>query len=217
MSQILKHPFFLNLNKKGLSFLKKILIIFKINLLVITLFTSSAHATTSFVDTFSISSQETGPKGLTFNNDGTKMYVIGYIGDAVHEYLLSTGFDISSASFTRSFSISAQEIYARSVVFNNDGSKMFVTGLQGDDVNEYTLSTPFNVATASFVDLFSVKSLVNDPNAVDFNNDGTKMYVARSFSIAEYSLSSAFDVSTASHAQTDTLTGMTGFFRRFWI
>jgi hypothetical protein len=55
MSQIFKYPFFLNLNKKGLSFLKKILIIFKINLLVITLFTSSVQATTSFVDSFSVS------------------------------------------------------------------------------------------------------------------------------------------------------------------
>ena len=61
MSQILKHPFFLNLNKKRLSFLKKILIIFKINLLVITLFTSSAQATTSFVDSFSVAAQETSP------------------------------------------------------------------------------------------------------------------------------------------------------------
>ena len=119
MSQILKHPFFLNLNKKRLSFLKKILIIFKINLFIITLFTSSAQATTSFVDTFSVASKETGPTGLTFNNDGTKMYVVGYIGDAVHEYSLSTGFDISSASFSRSFSFSSQENYARSIVFNN--------------------------------------------------------------------------------------------------
>ena len=55
MSQIFKYPFFLNLNKKGLSFLKKILIIFKINLLVITLFTSSVQATLSFVDSFSVS------------------------------------------------------------------------------------------------------------------------------------------------------------------
>ena len=58
MSQILKYPFFLNLNKKGLSFLKKILKIFKINLLVITLFTSSAQATTSFVGSFSVGSEE---------------------------------------------------------------------------------------------------------------------------------------------------------------
>lgn len=205
MNHIFGHPFFLNLNKKGLIFLKKILIIF-----IITLFTSSAQATTSFVDTFSVASKETGPTGLTFNNDGTKMYVVGYIGDAVHEYSLSTGFDISSASFSRSFSFSSQEKYARSIVFNNDGSKMFVTGIEGDDVNEYTLSTPFNVATASFVDSFSVFSVIYNPEGLTFNDDGTKMYVARSFTVAEFSLSSAFDVSTASHAQTDTLSGMTG-------
>jgi len=41
---ILKHSFFLNLNNKALSFLKKILIILKINLLIITSFTSSAQA-----------------------------------------------------------------------------------------------------------------------------------------------------------------------------
>ena len=205
MNHIFGHPFFLNLNKKGLIFLKKILIIF-----IITLFTSSAQATTSFVDTFSVASKETGPTGLTFNNDGTKMYVVGYIGDAVHEYSLSTGFDISSASFSRSFSFSSQEKYARSIVFNNDGSKMFVTGIEGDDVNEYTLSTPFNVATASFVDSFSVSLVIYNPEGLTFNDDGTKMYVARSFTVAEFSLSSAFDVSTASHAQTDTLSGMTG-------
>ena len=53
MNQIVNHSFFFNLNKKGLSFLKKILIIFKINLLVITLFTSSAQAQVISVSTSS--------------------------------------------------------------------------------------------------------------------------------------------------------------------
>ncbi|MDC6464664.1 secretion protein, partial [Candidatus Pelagibacter ubique] len=123
MNQIVNHSFFFNLNKKGLSFLKKILIIFKVNLLVITLFTSSAQATTSFVDSFSVSSQETGPTSVTFNNDGTKMFVLGYIGDDVNEYTLSTGFDVSTASFVDSFSVRAQEIVPNSVSFNNDGTK----------------------------------------------------------------------------------------------
>ena len=35
---------------------------------------------------------------------------------------------------------------------------MFVVGDHGDDVNEYTLSTGFDVSTASFVDSFSVAS-----------------------------------------------------------
>ena len=53
---------------------------------------------------------------------------------------------------------------------------MFVTGFAGDDVNEYTLSTGFDVSTASFVDSFSVQ-LKSLPTDVTFNNDGTKMFV----------------------------------------
>ena len=200
MSQILKHPFFLNLNKKRLSFLKKILIIFKINLLVITLFTSSAQATTSFVDSFNVSSQENLPTDVTFNNDGTKMFVIGFSGDDVNEYTLSTGFDVSTASFVDSFSVAAQENAPTGIAFNDDGTKMFVTGTSGDDVNEYTLSTGFDVSTASFVDSFSVSSQEGLPSDVTFNNDGTKMFVVGLVGddVNEYTLSTGFDVSTAS-------------------
>ena len=199
MSQILKYPFFLNLNKKGLSFLKKILIIFKINLLVITLFTSSAQATTSFVDSFSINAQETAAQGIAFNNDGTKMFVVGSSGVDVNEYTLTTGFDVSSASFVDSFSVSDQETFPTGVTFNNDGTKMFVVGVDGD-VNEYTLTAGFDVSSASFVDSFSIIAQENFPTDVTFNNDGTKMFVVGSTGddVNEYTLTTGFDVSSAS-------------------
>ena len=46
----------------------------------------------------------------------------------------------------------------RDVTFSNDGKKMFIVGNNGDDVDEYTLSTAYNVSTAVFVDSFSVAS-----------------------------------------------------------
>ena len=101
-------------------------------------------------------SQESNPSSLTFNNDGTKMFVLGFTGDDVNEYTLSSGFDVSTASFVDSFSVSGQEDLPRGLAFNNNGTKMFVVGWTGDDVNEYTLSTGFDVSTASFVDSFSV-------------------------------------------------------------
>ena len=52
---------------------------------------------TSYVDGFSVSSQENNPQGFRFNNDGTKMFVIGSSGDDINEYNLSTGFDVSTA------------------------------------------------------------------------------------------------------------------------
>ena len=44
----------------------------------------------SFVDSFSVSGQETTPYGLAFNTDGTKMFVTGSNSDNVNEYTLST-------------------------------------------------------------------------------------------------------------------------------
>jgi methionine-rich copper-binding protein CopC/uncharacterized protein YhjY with autotransporter beta-barrel domain len=73
------------------------------------------------------------------------MFVLGTVGDDVNEYTLSTGFDVSTASFVDAFSISAQESNPQGLAFNNDGTKMFVTGFSGDDVNEYTLSTGFDL------------------------------------------------------------------------
>ena len=69
---------------------------------------NSITATATFVDSFSVSSQDTAPQDLAFNTDGTKMFVVGSSGDAVNEYTLSTGFDVSTATFVDSFSVSSQ-------------------------------------------------------------------------------------------------------------
>ena len=34
--------------------------------------------TATYVDSFSVASQETGPRGLAFSSDGTKFFVVGY-------------------------------------------------------------------------------------------------------------------------------------------
>ena len=49
--------------------------------------------------------------------------------------------DVSTHTFVDSFSVASQESNPAAVAFNNDGTKMFVIGFSGDDVNEYTLSS----------------------------------------------------------------------------
>ena len=166
-----------------------------------TLTTGFDASTASFVDSFSVSSQEVDPSGLAFNADGTKMFVVGRT-DArdVNEYTLTTGFDVSTASFVDGFSVSSQESSPQGLAFNTDGTKMFVTGDNGDDVNEYTLTTGFDVSTASFVDSFSVSSQETFPSGLAFNADGTKMFIIGKTGddVNEYTLTTGFDVSTAS-------------------
>ena len=165
-----------------------------------TLSTGFDVSTASFVDSFNVSNEETEPKGLAFNNDGTKMFVVGFTDDEVLEYNLSPGFDVSTASFVDGFSVRSEETTPSGLAFNNDGTKMFVPGQDGDDINEYTLSTGFDVSTASFVDSFNVNSEDISPLDLKFNTDGTRMFVVgfAGQDINEYTLSTGFDVSTAS-------------------
>lgn len=167
-----------------------------------TLSTGFDISTATYSQNFSVTSQDTYPTGIAFNTDGTKMFVVGQTGDAVYEYTLSTGFDVSTSTFSQSFSVASQELNPQAVTFNNDGTKMYVCGFAGDDVNEYTLSTGFDISTASYSQNFSVASEETTPTGVRFNTDGTKMFIsgAISDSVHEYALSTGFDVSTASYS-----------------
>jgi len=164
---------------------------------------------------FSVAAQDTAPLGVAFNTDGTKMFVVGITNDAVYEYTLSTGFDVSTASYVDSFSVGAQDTEFVDIAFNTDGTKMFLIGSQGDDVNEYTLSTGFDVSTASFVDSFSVASKATEPRGVCFSTDGTKMFVIglTSDAVHEYALSTGFDVSTSSFVVSFSVAAQDGQMR----
>jgi len=166
-------------------------------------------STASLTTTFSVSSQVTTPSGLSFGNSGTKMYVVDIANptQSVNEYTLSTAWNISTASFVQSFSVSSQDLSPRCVRFNTLGTKMFVAGGSGQDINEYTLSTAWNISTASFVDSFSVSSQTTSPNGLEFGDSGSKMYVSDATDVYEYTLSTAFDVSTASFVDSFDTSG----------
>jgi len=157
----------------------------------------------SYLQSFSVSAQETQPTGLFFKPDGTKMYVIGLTGYDVNEYDLSTAWDVSSASYQQNFSVAAQETQPSGIFFKPDGTKMYVIGYVGDDVNEYDLSTAWDVSSASYLQNFSVAAQETLPTDVSFKPDGTKMYVLgfAGADMNEYSLSTPWDISSASYVQ----------------
>ena len=155
-------------------------------------------STASFVDATSISDEEDAPHGIAFSSDGTKMFVIGIVGDDVNEYALSTPFDVSTRTWVDATSISAQEITATGIAFSSDGAKMFVVDDTRDDVNEYELSTPFDASTLTFVDATSISEQETAPTGIAFSSDGTKMFVVgtQGDDVNEYALSTPFDIST---------------------
>jgi len=169
-------------------------------------------SSSSYVQGFSVASQETIPTGMFFKPDGTKMYIIGQAGDDVNEYTLSTAWNISTATYSQSFSISAQDTDPYAVTFSTDGTKMYIVGGVDDDIIEYDLSTAFDVSSASYLQAFSVAAQDTLPISVDFKSDGTKMFVLgrTNATVYEYDLSTAWDVSTSSYSKSFSVTSQEG-------
>jgi sugar lactone lactonase YvrE len=153
----------------------------------------------TYTQNFDISSQATIPQAIAFNPTGTKMFIVDIAGQDVNEYALSTGFDVSSASYTQNFSVASQDTAPTGISFNAAGTKMFVCGYTNDKVYEYTLSSGFDLSTASYAQALDVSGQDTLPKDVVFNTDGTKMFVLGGIGedVNEYTLS-AYDISTAS-------------------
>ena len=160
----------------------------------------------SLENTFTIS-QDSNPAGIAFNDNGTRMFVVGFNDGEVNTYSLATGFDLSNGSGTEVrhinvFSTTGQTSEPNGIAFNNDGTMMFVIGMGDDDnVNKYTLESPFDLSNGSGTAVTSVGSfdLSNEstvPRALAFNEDGTVMYVTATFEsdILSYDLDAPFDI-----------------------
>ncbi|QDP56324.1 MAG: putative tail fiber protein [Prokaryotic dsDNA virus sp.] len=164
--------------------------------------------TGSFLQSFSVSSQDTSPLGLTFKPDGTKMYVVGANGDDINEYALSTAWDVSTASYTQNFSVSSQDTQPWGVFFKTDGTKMYVNGNVNDNINEYNLSTAWDISSASYSQNFSFTTQTTNVYQLYIKSDGLSLFITgrigttgTDYGVFEYSLSTAWDVSTMSYVR----------------
>lgn len=166
--------------------------------------TSSTHINANLIPTL-----ERTPTGMTFGDSGNKVYLIGQQGDWVCQFPLSTAYDYSTrGAMESSIRVNTEEATPQDVEFNDDGTRMYIVGNSGDDITEYSLSTAWDVSTATFTDVFdartAIENLLGATNGdlltgMAFNNNGSKLYVCdrRSDDVFEFDLSTNYDVSTA--------------------
>ena len=124
--------------------------------------------------------QDVEVQGLWFKPDGTKVYMVGQVSNSVHQYSLSTAWNLSTGSYDSvSLDVTSQDGSPGAIVFKPDGTKLFVTGADSDSVYQYSLSSAWDLSTASYDSVsFSVASEESNPVALAFRTDGRKFYVA---------------------------------------
>ena len=116
---------------------------------------------------------------FTVNHTGTSSNPV----PNVDYWSLSTAFDLgSTVTLEGRYNISAQEIRANSIAFNNDGTKMFIAGVgnhlaEQDRIHEYSLDTAFDLSsTVTHLNTEEMSSFHSYLDGITFNHDGTKMY-----------------------------------------
>jgi surface protein len=149
-----------------------------------------------------VGGEETNPRDMLFNDDGTILYVMGTIGQDINAYPLPTPYDISSYTSGTSvaLSVGGQEITPQAMLFNNDGTILYVMGTSGDDINAYPLPTPYDISsyTSGTSIALSVAGQETVPMAMLWNNDGTILYVLgyNGLDINAYPLPTPYDISS---------------------
>ena len=144
-------------------------------------------------------------RDCVFKPDGTKMFAVSSNDDLMHEYDLSTAWDVSTATQNVSSDLDVSTQGATSLfslAFKSDGTKCYACDNGTSSIYQYTLSTAWDLSTASFDSSLSVNSNGRYPHGFVLKTDGTSFYVLGTNvgSVYQYDMSTAYDISTASYA-----------------
>lgn len=152
---------------------------------------------------FSVASQTNDGRDIQFKTDGTKMYILDRAGfGTIYQYSLSTAWDVSTASYDSVAVSFGSDSVTDCFTFKPDGTKGFVCGtIFASNVYQREMTTPWDLSTLQTGQNFNIDTQVSDPTSIEFNNDGTKMFIfdQTSRAIYEYDLSTAYDITTASY------------------
>ena len=93
----------------------------------------------------------------------------------------------------------------RGIFFKDDGTKMFIVGTTNDRVFEYSLSTPWQVNTATNIAAANLAINTGDSgalSAITFKTDGTIVYTLGTTTdrVYAHNLGTAWNVATAGYS-----------------
>ena len=148
-----------------------------------------------------------GLVGIEFNTDGTKLFIYNTAGaDSIKQYSLNSPYNLSNITLqkqstgTSDKTFSTIESQPMGFTFSSDGSKMFITGTKKDKVQEFNLSTPFDLSSVSRTSGYDISNEIVAVGGISFSNDGLKMFVldsnldAANKDVNEYDLTCGFGV-----------------------
>ena len=164
--------------------------------------------------TFTCSPYDTNTWCIEVSPNGRYLYFGGTTVDSINQFTMENQWDISTnptnnlfspgyeqinKRLDNIFSIGSADASVRGFEFNGDGTKFYLIGFGDDNIQQFTLSTAYAVATVSYDGAYSLGGDgLTTPYSFRWNNDGTKFFVVNygTDAVVEYSVSNAYDVTS---------------------
>ena len=155
--------------------------------------TTVGSPTSKSVETYS-----ENPTGICFSPNGRIMYLCDASESIVSRWTSILAWNLATFNYIEELDTSSQETQPQGVDISPDGKRLYVIGTQGDDVNQYSLNTAWDLSDVIPTAPFGTS--IDDPTCVRFSSDGRRMYVmdgSAEDDIHEYHLDTPWSVGTA--------------------
>ncbi|ABK77479.1 hypothetical protein CENSYa_0846 [Cenarchaeum symbiosum A] len=177
--------------------------------------------TSTYAGSLDISDQGNNVRGLATSTDGRNIFVSNTDGSgSVHRYDLGSPYDMPEGVGASILNITGENNSPTGVAFSNDGLRMFTVEAQTDMIHEYTMTSPYNTASATLTKSApafvladgtpgftgtdaspsDVRPVTGDaPQDIEFNSHGRKMYIlgAQTARVYQYTLTPDYNIAGA--------------------
>lgn len=124
-------------------------------------------AVSSFPDSGQIIVTGTGEgRGLHCSPDGLNVYYVAYDTDLVYRREMTTAWDLDTAQPFTTFAVASYENNPADITLSYDGTWMYLSGFTDDNVDFFSLSTPWDITTATHEGAFAAGGSTNGPIGV---------------------------------------------------
>ncbi len=135
-----------------------------------TLSTAWDLSTATYTDSYAVSGDMSSSlRDISIKPDGSKIYALETSGD-VYEWNLTSG-DITTASFVQSYNPSESSSTVHGFAMASDGTKMLISANSNGSFYEYSLSTAFDVSTATY----TTENITMLCRGLTFSSDGFRV------------------------------------------
>jgi hypothetical protein len=142
--------------------------------------TAFSPSSASYHSSLSITSLEISVNSMALSPDGRRIFILGSATDTIYQYNLSTPFNLSTAGYSGyNLYVGSQETVPTGMAFKDDGTRVLVVGnANGGKVWQYSLSTPWDIQTGMYDNLFyDATAQAASPTEIFIGNNGSRMYI----------------------------------------